>query len=112
MVHRLLFVFRYPFLISVHPDNDKRTGLSEDRRRNLGVSFEDLAVIGLGAEAAYQETLGSLLSPFNYIERVQNMRHPPLHTILQGFEGVIRPGEMLRKFIQLLSFLFMSSIGN
>ena len=30
------------------------------------------------------------------LENFKTMRHPPLRDILTGFEGVIRPGEMLR----------------
>lgn len=65
--------------------------------RELGVVFENLRVVGLGASSAYIETLGSLLNPLNWIETLKNARHPPLRDILSGFEGVVRPGEMLRK---------------
>lgn len=66
-------------------------------RRNLGVSFENLRVVGVGSTYSYQETLGSLLNPINHIEKIRAKRHPPLHDILSRFEGVVRPGEMLCK---------------
>ncbi|EIN12917.1 hypothetical protein PUNSTDRAFT_82390 [Punctularia strigosozonata HHB-11173 SS5] len=63
--------------------------------RELGVMFKDLRVIGLGAAASYQPTLASMLNPATIWESIQNARHPPLRDILSGFEGVVRPGEML-----------------
>ncbi|KAF8905939.1 pleiotropic drug resistance ABC transporter [Gymnopilus junonius] len=63
--------------------------------RRLGVLFENLGVVGLGSSASYQPTLGSFLNPFNVISSILALRHPPLRDILSGFEGVVRPGEML-----------------
>ncbi|KAJ3748437.1 pleiotropic drug resistance ABC transporter [Lentinula detonsa] len=63
--------------------------------RHLGVVFENLAVVGLGSGASYQETLGSTINPLNAFKKIQNSRHPPTRTILSEFEGVVRPGEML-----------------
>ncbi|KAI0074337.1 hypothetical protein K474DRAFT_1648129 [Panus rudis PR-1116 ss-1] len=68
---------------------------SGKKRRELGVMFKNLRVIGVGASAQYQETLGSLLNPLNALKTIQSMRHPALRDILSGFEGVLRPGEML-----------------
>jgi ATP-binding cassette subfamily G (WHITE) protein 2 (SNQ2) len=67
------------------------------KSRELGVLFEDLRVIGLGASASFQPTFGSTLNPLGIIGAIKTMRHPPLRNILTGFEGVVRPGEMLRK---------------
>ena len=76
-------------------------GLRRDKAeilsRELGVLFENLRVVGLGAGASFQPTLGSMFNPKIIIEKIQATRHPPLRDILSGFEGVIRPGEMLRK---------------
>ncbi|KAF7763700.1 hypothetical protein Agabi119p4_8237 [Agaricus bisporus var. burnettii] len=63
--------------------------------RELGVVFRNLRVTGLGVSASYAKTLGSILNPVNYISSIQRLRHPPLRDILNGFEGVVRPGEML-----------------
>ncbi|KAF7439739.1 hypothetical protein PC9H_000075 [Pleurotus ostreatus] len=63
--------------------------------RRLGVLFEELEVIGLGASARHQPTLGSLFNPMEILRGIQSKRHPPLRSILSGFEGVVRPGEML-----------------
>lgn len=59
--------------------------------------FQNLRVVGLGASASYQPTLGSVLSPLTAIEQFRTLRHPPLRDILSGFDGVVRPGEMLRE---------------
>ncbi|KAL0959811.1 hypothetical protein HGRIS_011492 [Hohenbuehelia grisea] len=63
--------------------------------RRLGVLFKDLRVVGLGTTASYQPTLGSIFNPFSMIAALQASRHPHLRDILVGFEGVVRPGEML-----------------
>lgn len=76
---------------------------SDVKRRELGVLFENLRVVGLGESAAIQPTFGSTLHPLNWIQGIQRMRHPATRDILSGFEGVVRPGEMLRE----LSFVSM-----
>lgn len=63
--------------------------------RSLGVVFRNLRVVGLGAIASYQPTLGSILNPLNIVGKIKNVRHPPIRDILSGFEGVVRPGEMI-----------------
>ena len=35
----------------------------------------------------------------NIIRGVQSSRHPHLRDIISGFQGVVRPGEMLRMWI-------------
>jgi ATP-binding cassette subfamily G (WHITE) protein 2 (SNQ2) len=60
--------------------------------------FKDLRVVGLGATASYQPTFGSFFNPRIIFEKIQALRHPPLRDILSGFEGVVRPGEMLRMY--------------
>jgi ATP-binding cassette subfamily G (WHITE) protein 2 (SNQ2) len=79
--------------------------------RELGVVFKNLRVMGLGVSASYANTLGSILNPINHIHSFQRLRHPPVRDILTDFEGVIRPGEMLRACIKIvmssnLPFLF------
>jgi ATP-binding cassette subfamily G (WHITE) protein 2 (SNQ2) len=82
----------------------RRPSLSLVRRRDragiqsreLGVLFKDLHVVGLGAAASHQGTFGSFFNPRIILENFRTIRHPPLRDILTGFEGVIRPGEMLR----------------
>ena len=73
-----------------------RRDQAQHKTRELGVMFKDLKVVGLGASASYQPTLGSVLNPLNALEAINAFRHPPIKDILTGFEGVIRPGEMLR----------------
>jgi ATP-binding cassette subfamily G (WHITE) protein 2 (SNQ2) len=57
--------------------------------------FKDLKVVGLGASTSYQPTLGSVINPLNLLETINSIRHPAIKDILSGFEGVVRPGEML-----------------
>jgi len=59
--------------------------------------FRDLRVVGLGASASYLPTLGSMFNPLSILEAIQTARHPPVRDLLSGFEGVIRPGQMLCK---------------
>ncbi|KDR70391.1 hypothetical protein GALMADRAFT_254847 [Galerina marginata CBS 339.88] len=63
--------------------------------RSLGVVFRDLRVVGVTAADSYLPTLGSVLNPKVALEKIQKLRHPPLRNILSGFEGVIKPGEMI-----------------
>ncbi|TFK72093.1 pleiotropic drug resistance ABC transporter [Pluteus cervinus] len=57
--------------------------------------FRDLHVVGTKSSSTYQPTLASTFSPWSLIEGIQEAMRPPLRDILTGFEGVIRPGEML-----------------
>ena len=68
---------------------------SDIKRRELGVSFQNLRVVGLGASALHQETFGSALNPLNFVRKCREVLHPATRDILSGFEGVVRPGEML-----------------
>jgi ATP-binding cassette subfamily G (WHITE) protein 2 (SNQ2) len=67
----------------------------ETSRRELGIVFKNLSVVGLGATTSYAPTLGSLFNPFSMVEAIQKLIHPPIRNILSGFEGVVKPGEML-----------------
>ena len=71
---------------------------SDIKRRELGVSFQDLRVVGLGASASYQETLGSSLNPLNLLRKLQGRLHPETRDLISGFDGVVRPGEMLCEY--------------
>ncbi|KAJ7762052.1 pleiotropic drug resistance ABC transporter [Mycena maculata] len=73
----------------------KRLEEAEIERRELGVAFQNLRVVGLGASASYQPTLGSTLNPLSILEKIKTLRHPPLRNILDDISGVVRPGEML-----------------
>ncbi|KAG6888337.1 hypothetical protein C0995_009084 [Termitomyces sp. Mi166 len=63
--------------------------------RELGVLFENLRVRGLGSSAAYFPTVWSMINPMTIFQQLQLLRNPPLRNIIEGFEGVVRPGEML-----------------
>ena len=71
-------------------------------QRELGVVFQDLRVQGRGADASYLDTVGSLFNPLNIPARIREARHPSVRDILYGFEGVVKPGEMLRVSLSFL----------
>lgn len=73
----------------------RRRDDDEVKPRKLGVVFNDLLVRGVGTSSSYQPTLGSILNPLTMLEEIKNARHPPLRDIISGFEGVVKPGEML-----------------
>lgn len=65
--------------------------------------FKYLRVVGLGAVTIYQPTLGSKLNPLNVLDGIKQWRSPATRDILYGFEGVVKPGEMLRTLINSFS---------
>ncbi|KIJ14869.1 hypothetical protein PAXINDRAFT_169539 [Paxillus involutus ATCC 200175] len=73
----------------------RRSGEDGIQARELGVMFKDLRVVGIGARASFQPTVGSTFSPDAIMRSINTMRHPPVRDILSGFEGVVTPGEML-----------------
>ncbi|KIJ16544.1 hypothetical protein PAXINDRAFT_113734 [Paxillus involutus ATCC 200175] len=73
----------------------RRRDESDIKSRELGVLFDRLRVVGKGASASLQPTLGSLLNPINIVRGIQSLRHPHLRNIIDGFQGAVRPGEML-----------------
>ncbi len=80
-----------------------RQANSEDEKtRHVGVIFRDLTVKGMGLGAALQPTNGDVFLGLPRL--LQNLisggprkaaGKPPVRTILNGFTGCIRPGEML-----------------
>ncbi|KAI9702843.1 MAG: hypothetical protein M1836_008057 [Candelina mexicana] len=74
----------------------------EEKTRHVGVIFKGLTVKGMGLGAALQPTNGDI---FLGLPRLlqglfrggprKAASHPPVRTILNGFTGCIRPGEML-----------------
>jgi len=74
------------------------------KSRHLGVAFQDLEVIGMGTSTLYQPTIGTILNPVCAVENARAGRQAPLKTILTGFEGVVKPGEMLCQCFFGLSF--------
>lgn len=74
-----------------------RREAAQIKGRELGVMFRDLRVKGLGASASYIPTLGSMFNPSSILEAIQNARHPSVRDLLSGFEGAVRPGEMVCK---------------
>lgn len=65
--------------------------------RTLGVYFKGLRVIGTGASSSFQNTVGSRLNPKVAYDDIRRALRPQTRDILSGFNGVVRPGEMLRK---------------
>jgi ATP-binding cassette subfamily G (WHITE) protein 2 (SNQ2) len=61
--------------------------------RKLGVTWKNLTVQGVGADAAINENAGS---QFNIPYLIKEKRTPqPLRTILENSHGCVKPGEML-----------------
>lgn len=61
--------------------------------RRLGVTWRDLTVKGIGADAAFNE---NALSQFNIPQKIKESRQPPpLKTIIEKSYGCVKPGEML-----------------
>ncbi|KAG2112808.1 hypothetical protein BD769DRAFT_1778685 [Suillus cothurnatus] len=79
----------------------RQRGEESIKARELGMMFNDLRVVGLGACALLQPTMGLMLNPFTALNNITTMRNPPICDILSGFEGVVMPGEMLHKSIVL-----------
>lgn len=70
-----------------YAENDTASG------RRLGVTWRDLTVKGVGADAAYNE---NVFSQFNIPQHIKEGRHPaPLRTIIDNSSGCVKPGEML-----------------
>lgn len=65
--------------------------------RTLGVYFKDLQVVGTSASSSFQATVGSRLNPKVAYDDIRRFLRPKTRDILYGFNGVVRPGEMLRK---------------
>lgn len=64
--------------------------------RTMGIAFHDLTVTGYGTGVGLSENLGSMMmGPVNALRNISALRNPPVKTILDKFEGCIRPGEML-----------------
>ncbi|KAL8830078.1 MAG: hypothetical protein Q9170_005903 [Blastenia crenularia] len=63
------------------------------KSKKLGITWKDLTVKGIGADAAFNE---NVLSQFNIPQNIKEARHaPPLNTIIDGSHGCVKPGEML-----------------
>lgn len=62
----------------------------------------------MGGLFNWQPTIASYLNPLNLLSAIQNRRHPPLRDILSGFEGVVRPGEMLREFLACFCTVYLT----
>ncbi|KIY52486.1 ABC transporter [Fistulina hepatica ATCC 64428] len=73
----------------------KTRGERDLHTRELGVVFDNLTVKGLGSAEAYQPSIDGIINPSNLIRNISSARHPQTRTILSGFEGLVRPGEML-----------------
>lgn len=69
---------------------DERSGVPS---RELGISWQNLTVQAISADAAIHE---NFTSQFNVPKLIQQSRNkPPLKTILDSSHGCVKPGEML-----------------
>ncbi|OQD80303.1 hypothetical protein PENANT_c037G10701 [Penicillium antarcticum] len=73
--------------------NAERDEAAGFKRRELGVTWQDLTVDVLAAEAAVNE---NMISQFNVPQLIRDFRRkPPLKSILSESHGCVKPGEML-----------------
>ncbi|CAI7573472.1 unnamed protein product [Penicillium pancosmium] len=73
--------------------NAQRDEAAGFKRRELGVTWQNLSVEVLAAEAAVKE---NMLSQFNVPQLIKDFRRkPPLKSILSDSHGCVKPGEML-----------------
>ena len=73
--------------VKAYVENDTSAG------RGLGVTWKDLTVKGVGADAAFNE---NAFSQFNIPQHIKESRQPaPLKTIIDSSSGCVKPGEML-----------------
>jgi ATP-binding cassette subfamily G (WHITE) protein 2 (PDR) len=67
---------------------------ASDSARVMGVAYENLHVFGYGSDTDFQNTVGNLVFKLpELVRRTIGGRHKV--DILQGFEGLIRPSEMV-----------------
>ena len=66
------------------------------RRRNAGVVFRSLVVLGYGSDFTHQKTVGTMATGIARLpQTIRTRRHPPMKTILYSMDGVVKEGEML-----------------
>ncbi|KAK9785219.1 putative ABC-2 type transporter [Seiridium cardinale] len=76
--------------IAAVKERDQRSGFPS---RELGITWENLTVKAVSADAAIHENVAT---QFNIPKLIQESRRkPPLKTILDGTHGCVKPGEML-----------------
>ncbi|KAG7087521.1 hypothetical protein E1B28_013480 [Marasmius oreades] len=63
--------------------------------RELGVLFSNLSVLGSGSAASYHLTFESFFNPRHLSDFLNEFLRPPRKRILDEFEGVVWPGQML-----------------
>lgn len=73
--------------VQVMRDRDEQGG---EKPKKLGVSWTNLTVKGLGADASFNENVLSQLYPFHKSNKTE-----PIKTIIDNSNGCVKPGEML-----------------
>ncbi|RAH84934.1 pleiotropic drug resistance protein, ABC superfamily [Aspergillus japonicus CBS 114.51] len=74
-------------------ETQRRAEAAGYKRRELGVTWQNLTVEVVAAEAAVKE---NLITQYNVPQLIKDfMRKPPLKPILQDSHGCVKPGEML-----------------
>lgn len=72
---------------------DRRYGFTTEQSRRLGITWKDLTVTAVAADATMHENFAS---QYNFPRLIQESRRkPPMKTILDGSHGCVKPGEML-----------------
>jgi hypothetical protein len=66
------------------------------KRRQSGVCFRSLVVLGHGSDFTHQNTVGTVATGILRIkDTIRQRRHPAIKTILYSMDGVVKEGEML-----------------
>ncbi|KAI9792877.1 MAG: hypothetical protein M1833_000989 [Piccolia ochrophora] len=82
--------WKYMPEVKAYQEQEER---DRQKSRKLGVTWTDLVVKGVGADAAFNE---NVLSQFNIPKHILEARHKrPLRTILEDNHGCVKPGEMM-----------------
>jgi ATPase subunit of ABC transporter with duplicated ATPase domains len=74
------------------PDHGSGRGL-DARPRRLGITWKDLTVKAVAADATIHDNFTSQYNPLHKFRDAR--RKPPLKTILDNIHGCVKPGEML-----------------
>jgi ABC-type multidrug transport system ATPase subunit/ABC-type multidrug transport system permease subunit len=87
MSHRDKLTWHMAAEVQMMRDRDEQGG---EKTRKLGVSWTNLTVKGLSADANFNENVISQLYPFHKSNKTE-----PMKTIIENSSGCVKPGEML-----------------
>lgn len=93
-------------------DNLLRHGQTAAGQHTTALAFKDLCVFAkdksICSGTAFFPTVGSALNPVDWFRGLYRGKNASTKRLLSGFEGVVNPGEMLRKLLTLLICMLLS----